>query len=260
VRARFPQWRELKGHIWLMLRCAAIGTGIGAIPGTGGPIAAFLSYDHAKRFSKTPEKFGKGEIAGVIAPETANNAVTGGAMIPLLSLGIPGDPATAVILGGLLIHGLAPGPMLFQSNLVQIYAIYASIMIAYVVVLIMQIYGIRLFVRVLRVPPHYLAVAIIVMCGLGSFAIRNSIFDVYQMAVMGLLGYVLLRLRIPVTPVVLGLVLGNTLENEYRTALIMSGGGYDIFVGSGIAIAFLCLAALTIVWQIWSQWKESRTG
>jgi putative tricarboxylic transport membrane protein len=179
-------------------------------------------------------------------------------MIPLLSLGIPGDPATAVILGGLLIHGLAPGPMLFQTHLVQIYAIYATIILAYVAVLIIQIYGIRLFVRVLRVPPHYLAVAIIVMCGLGSFAIRNSIFDVYQMAVMGLLGYVLLRLDIPVTPVVLGLVLGKTLENEYRTALIMSGGEYQVFVGSWIAVVFLGLTALTILWQIRAQWRNAR--
>jgi len=258
VHASFPSWRELRQNLWLMLRSAAIGTGIGAIPGTGGPIAAFLAYDHARRFSKTPEKFGKGELAGVIAPETANNAVTGGAMIPLLSLGIPGDPATAVILGGLLIHGLAPGPMLFQTNLVQIYAIYVSIIVAYVAVLVIQIYGIRLFVRVLRVPPHYLAVAIIVMCGLGSFAIRNSIFDVYQMAVMGLLGYVLMRLNIPVTPVVLGLVLGKTLENEYRTALIMSGGEHQIFFGSGIAITFLALTALTIGWQMRAQWKSAR--
>jgi len=260
VRASFPTWRDLRENFWLMVRCAGIGTGIGAIPGTGGPIAAFLAYDHARRFSKTPERFGRGELAGVIAPETANNAVTGGAMIPLLSLGIPGDPATAVILGGLLIHGLAPGPMLFQTNMVQIYAIYVSIIVAYVAVLIIQIYGIRLFVRVLRVPPHYLAVAIMVMCGLGSFAIRNSIFDVYQMAVMGLLGYVLMRLNIPVTPVVLGLVLGKTLENEYRTALIMSGGEYQIFAGSGIAITFLVLTALTIAWQVRAQWKQRRAS
>jgi len=258
VHASLPTWRELRENLWLMLRCAGIGTGIGAIPGTGGPIAAFLAYDHARRFSKHPERFGKGELAGVIAPETANNAVTGGAMIPLLSLGIPGDPATAVILGGLMIHGLAPGPMLFQSSLVQIYAIYISIIVAYVAVLIFQIYGIRLFVRVLRVPPHFLAVAIIVMCGLGSFAIRNSIFDVYQMAVMGLLGYVLMRLDIPVTPVVLGLVLGKTLENEYRTAMIMSAGDPRIFVESGIAIVFLALTALTVGWQIRAQWKGRR--
>ena len=114
VKADLPTWREIKQNLWLMVRCAIMGTGIGAIPGTGGPIAAFLAYDHARRFSNHPERFGKGELAGIVAPETANNAVTGGALIPLLSLGIPGDPTTAVMLGGLLIHGLRPGPLLFN--------------------------------------------------------------------------------------------------------------------------------------------------
>ena len=257
VRARLPSLAQLRERFGLMVRCAAIGTGIGAIPGTGGPIAAFLAYDHARRFSRRPGDYGKGELSGVVAPETANNAVTGGAMIPLLSLGIPGDPATAVILGGLLVHGLQPGPMLFRSHIADIYALYVSIVIAYAVILLVQLWGIRVFVRVLRVPPHLLAVCILVLCVLGSYAIRNSIFDVYLMAVMGLLGYVLLRVRIPIAPVVLGLVLGETLEQQYRTALILSEGDHSIFVGSGTAIAFLSLTALTIGWQIWS-WQVRR--
>jgi putative tricarboxylic transport membrane protein len=263
ARATLPRWRDLRPYFGLMLRAAGIGTAVGAIPGTGGPIAAFLAYDHARRFSKTPEKFGKGELGGVVAPETANNAVTGGAMIPLLSLGIPGDPATAVILGGLLIHGLNPGPMLFVEHLPEIYALYIVIFAAYVVVLAAQLYGIRIFVRVLRIPPHLLAVGIIVMCILGSYAIRNSMFDVYTMCVMGLTGYVLLRVRIPVTPIVLGLVLGETLEREFRTAMIMSDGDSGIFVSSWIAIVFLALTALTIGWQIRGMFRDraaSRDG
>ncbi len=256
VRTKLPSWAELKSRFWLMIRCAGIGTGIGAIPGTGGPIAAFLAYDHARRFSKDKDRFGKGDLSGVVAPETANNAVTGGAMIPLLSLGIPGDPATAVILGGLLIHGLTPGPMLFLTNAEAIYAIYIAIILAYLFVLVFQLYGIRLFVRILQVPPHYLAIGIIVMCGIGSYAIRNSIFDVYVMAVTGVMGYVLSRLRIPVTPVVLGLVLGKTLENEYRTALIMSRGDFGVFVGSAPAVIFLGLTVLTIVLHAYSSLRK----
>jgi putative tricarboxylic transport membrane protein len=229
-----------------MVRCAGIGTGIGAIPGTGGPIAAFLAYDHARRFSRRGERFGEGELSGVVAPETANNAVTGGAMIPLLALGIPGDPATAVILGGLLIHGLQPGPMLFSTHIETIYALYMAIVLAYAVVLAVQLWGIRVFVRVLEVPPHLLAVCIVVLCVLGSYAIRNSTFDVYLMGVMGLLGYLLLRLRIPIAPVVLGLVLGETLERQYRTALILSEGDHRIFVDSGPALFFYALTALTV--------------
>jgi putative tricarboxylic transport membrane protein len=256
VRATLPSLRQLKDRLWLMTRCAAIGTGIGAIPGTGGPIAAFLAYDHARRFSKQPAGFGKGELSGVVAPETANNAVTGGTMIPLLSLGIPGDPATAVILGGLMLHGLQPGPMLFSTNLSAIYAIYIAIVISYVVTLLVQVWGIRLFVRILRVPPHLLAVCIVVMCVLGSYAIRNSIFDVYLMAVMGLLGYVLQRIHIPTAPVVLGLVLGQTLENQFRTALILSEGNYSVFLGSKVALFFFAVTALTMGWQLWSSLRR----
>lgn len=252
VRAELPSLRDLRDRLWLMVRCATIGTGIGAIPGTGGPIAAFLAYDHARRFSRRPGDFGKGELSGVVAPETANNAVTGGTMIPLLSLGIPGDPATAVILGGLLVHGLHPGPMLFRTHLDTIYSLYVTIVLAYVVILIVQLWGIRIFVRVLKVPPHLLAVCIIVLCVLGSYAIRNSVFDVYLMAVMGLLGYVLLRIRIPVAPVVLGLVLGETLEQQYRTALILSEGDHGIFLQSGVALLFFGLTALTIAFHFWS--------
>lgn len=252
VRTSMPSLRQLKDRFWLIVRCAGLGTGIGAIPGTGGPIAAFLAYAHARRFSKRPDDFGKGELSGVVAPESSHNAVTGGAMIPLLSLGIPGDPATAVILSGFLIHGLQPGPMLFRTHLPMIYAIYIAIIIAYLVTLLVQVWGIRLFVRVLRVPPHLLAVCILVMCVLGSYAIRNSIFDVYTMGITGLLGYILLRLYIPVAPVVLGLVLGGTLETQYRTALILGEGSYQGFIDSKVALFFFGLIALTLGMQVWS--------
>ena len=249
VRAELPSFKVFKEHFWLMMWCAGLGTGIGAIPGTGGPIAAFLAYDHARRFSKTPERFGKGAIEGVIAPETSNNAVTGGTMIPLLSLGIPGDPATAIVLSGLLIHGLVPGPMLFVEHPVQIYAIYVAIFLAYVAVLVIQFFGIRMFVHVLKIPAHLLAVGIIVMCGVGAFAIRNSIFDVYIMGIIGLLGYIMLRAGIPTTPVILGLVLGPTLEREYRTAMTLSEGKFDIFYTSPTALLFFGLALLIVVMQ-----------
>jgi putative tricarboxylic transport membrane protein len=142
--------------------------------------------------------------------------------------------------------------MLFRTHLPAIYALYIAVVLAYVVILIVQLWCIRMFVQVLRVPRHVLAVCIIVMCVLGSYAIRNSIFDVYLMGAMGLFGYVLLRLRIPIAPVVLGLVLGETLERQYRTALILSEGSHRIFVSSVPAVLFLSLTALTIGWQVWS--------
>jgi putative tricarboxylic transport membrane protein len=258
VRSTLPTLEQLKANLGLMVRSAGIGTGIGAIPGPGGPIAAYLAYDHARRFSKNRANFGKGELAGVIAPETANNAVTGGAMIPLLTLGIPGDPATAVMLGAFLIHGITPGPMLFETDLVQIQTIYLGFALAYLVVLLLQFYGIRLFVRVLEIPRHYLAIGIVVMCVIGSYALRNSMFDVYLMVGMGLFGYVLSRLRIPLAPVVLGLVLGETLEASYRQALILSAGDPTIFVSSVPAALFLGLTVLVIGLEVASSRRRRR--
>jgi putative tricarboxylic transport membrane protein len=255
VRGILPIGR-LAPYWWLMVRSSIIGTIVGAIPGLGGPVAAFLAYDHARRFSRRPEDYGKGELGGVVAPEAANNAVMGGALIPLLSLGIPADAGTAIILGGLLVHGLQPGPLLFQTSLDIIYGMYVTIVVSWVVILLVQVAGIRIFVRVLRVPRHLLAVCILVLCGIGSYALRNAIFDVYLMAVVGLLGYALLRVRIPLAPVLLGLVLGRTLEQQYRTALILSDGSYSIFVQSPVAAVFLALTLLVVSWQVWSSLRR----
>lgn len=250
VRAELPTIRDLAKDFWLMVRCSLIGTGVGAIPGTGGPIAAFLAYAHAHKSSKHPEKFGHGAMEGVVAPETANNAVTGGAMIPLLSLGIPGDPATAILLSGLLIHGLMPGPMLFLEHPTEIYGVYLSIVAAYVFVVAIQLLGIRFFVKLLRVPAHLLGVGIVIMCGYGAFTIRNSVFDVISAAVLGAMAYGLTRARIPLTPIILGLVLGSAIEREYRTAMILSEGNADIFYTSIPAAGFLLIAVLIVGIQV----------
>ena len=250
VRPLLPYW-------WLLVRSSTIGTIVGAIPGLGGPVASFLAYDHARRFSRRPEDYGKGELGGVLAPEAANNAVMGGALIPLLSLGIPADAGTAIILGGLLVHGLQPGPLLFQTNLDTIYAMYVTIVVSWLVILLAQVAGIRIFVRVLRVPRHLLGVCILVLCGVGSYAIRNAIFDVYLMAVIGLIGYALQRVRIPLAPVLLGLVLGRTLEQQYRTALILGEGSHRIFIESPVAAFFLGLTLLVVGWQIWSSLRRA---
>ncbi len=256
VKIELPKIGLLLSHWWNILRSSLIGTVIGAIPGTGGPIAAFLAYDQARRFSKHPERLGKGDLAGVIAPEAANHAVTGGAMIPLLGLGIPGDPATAIILGGMLIHGVQPGPMLFMEKPQIIASIYVLFLFAYVAVVLLQLYGVRLFVKALRVPAHLLALGILVMCAVGSFAIRNSLYDVIIMMIVGLAGYLLLRVRIPVAPILLGLVLGPTLERESRTAIIMSEGDLSVFVTSIPSLIFFTLAILVIASHVFSSWRS----
>ncbi len=258
LRARLPSLALLASKFWLMVRCSALGTAIGAIPGTGGPIASFLAYDNAKRFSKDPASFGKGNIDGVIAPETANNAVTGGTLIPLLSLGIPGDPATAIVLAGLMIHGITPGPALFMNHAGEIYGMYVAVIIAYVCVLGMQLIGIRLFVHVLRVPRQMLAVAVMVLCAIGAYSIRNSAFDIFAMGAIGALAYLLAAVRVPITPIVLGMVLGPTLENEFRTAMMLSGGSMDIFLSSPTALIFFALALLVIGYQLVSELRSKK--
>ncbi len=253
VRAELPSLRLLVRNVWLMIRCSILGTGIGAIPGTGGAIAAFLAYDHAKRFSKKPDSFGKGNIEGVIAPETANNAVTGGTLIPLLSLGIPGDPATAIVLAGLMIHGITPGPALFMNHAGEVYGMYVAVVIAYIWVLGLQLMGIRLFIHVLRIPRELLAVGVLVLCAIGAYSIRNSAFDIYAMGAIGVLAYVLVAIRVPITPIILAMVLGPTLENEFRTAMMLSEGSADIFLSSPIVLVFFALALLVIGLQAASE-------
>ncbi len=255
VRAELPSPGLLLRKLWLMIRCSVLGTGIGAIPGTGGAIASFLAYDHAKRFSKKPESFGKGNLDGVVAPETANNAVTGGTLIPLLSLGIPGDPATAIVLAGLMIHGITPGPALFMNHANEVYGIYLAVVIAYLWVLGLQLIGIRLFIHVLRIPRQLLAVIVLVLCAIGAYSIRNSAFDIYAMGVIGVLAYVLVAIRVPITPIILGMVLGPTLENEFRTAMMLSEGSADIFLTSTTALTFFALALLIIGLQAMREYK-----
>ena len=257
VKAELPTIKLFMKNIGLMLRCSVLGTGIGAIPGIGGPIAAFLAYDHAKRFSKKPDNFGKGNIEGVIAPETANNAVTGGTLIPLLSLGIPGDPATAIVLAGLMIHGIMPGPALFMNHANEVYGIYVAVVLAYLWVLGLQLVGIRLFVHVLKIPKDLLAIVVLVLCVIGAYSIRNSAFDIFAMAFIGVIAYLLVWLRVPVTPIILGMVLGPTLENEFRTAMMLSSGSFDIFLTSPTVLLFFLLAMLVVGFQVFSEVKRN---
>jgi len=258
VRAELPRLRLLISKAWLMVRCSVLGTSIGAIPGTGGPIAAFLAYDHAKRFSKQPDSFGKGSIEGVIAPETANNAVTGGTLIPLFSLGIPGDPATAIVLAGLMIHGITPGPALFMNHAGEVYGMYIAVVLAYLWVLALQLIGIRIFVHVLKIPREMLAIAVLVLCAIGAYSIRNSVFDIYAMGVIGVLAYILVAIRVPVTPIILGMVLGPTLENEFRTAMMLSGGSLDIFLSSPTVLVFFGLLLLVVGLQLVRELRPKR--
>jgi putative tricarboxylic transport membrane protein len=259
LKTNFPDLKFYKKYLGLILRCTGLGTIIGIIPGAGGTIAAFLGYTHAKNSEKDPiekAKFGKGNIGGVVGPETANNAITGGAMIPLLALGIPGDPATAIMLGALLIHGIVPGPMLFVQNAPVVYSIYIVFFVAYVVVFFMQVQFIKQIVKCLAVKPHNMAIGITIMIVIGAYTVRNSFFDVYVMFIIGFLGYFLNRINVPLAPIVLGMVLGEVIESNYRTSMALSSGSFKIFASSPISLAFIFLIFLTIGLQIKKRSKD----
>ena len=231
---------------------SATGAFLGILPGAGGPIAAFISYDYAKKLCRRPEEFGAGAVEGVAAPESANNAVTGGALIPMMTLGIPGDPVTAILIGALLVHGLAPGPMLFIERADFAYGLIFTFFFANVFNVVIALLGVRLFVKLLRTPRALLMPLIAVLCVVGSYALRNSFFDVYVMLGFGLLGIAMRRLDVPVVPMLLALVLGRQLEEHLRVALTGSQGDVTVFFTSPFSLLFLGLSAVSIAWSLWA--------
>lgn len=244
VKASLPSWADIKATNWVNLQASVLGTFIGIIPGSGGPIASFMAYDIAK---KSNPKVGTGVIEGVAAPEAANNGVTGGALIPMLTLGIPGDSATAIMLGALLIHGLVPGPLLFRDNGPLVYAIFISILIINVMVLLVQTYGLRLFIKVLDIPKLNLMAMILAMTVVGSFASSLNFIDVLVMFVFGFLGYLMKVYGFPSIPLILGIVLGLSIEDNFRKSLVLSDGSISIFLTSPVSLIFLLLALFMII-------------
>lgn len=245
---KLPTWKELRGLGPSFLRSSTIGTFIGIIPGAGADVAAFVSYNEAKRFSKKGEKalFGKGNPKGVASAEAANNAVTGGSMVPLLTLGIPGDSVTAIMLGALVVQGIQPGPQIFTHSAGLVYTLFAGMIIANILMVIFGLSGIRIFTKILNVPKIGLAPIIIVVSMIGAYALNNNYFDVYVMMFAGILGYFMKKYGFPASPIVLALILGPMAESELRRSLVMSEGSYSIFFDRPIAMTLIILAALTL--------------
>jgi len=230
---------------------SVVGTFLGILPGAGGPIAAFLSYDYARKATKqAPEAFGEGAVEGIAAPESANNAVTGGALVPMMTLGIPGDPVTAILVGALLVHGLAPGPLLFIERPDFAYGVIFSFFVANIFNLIIALAGLRLLVKLIAMPRTILMPAIAILCVVGAYSLRNSVFDIYVMFFFGLLGLGMRWLEMPVVPLLLALVLGRQLEEHLRVALTGSQGDISVFFTSPYSVLFLSLAAVSVIWSI----------
>ncbi len=254
------KWAEFKSIIFTILYSAGLGSFIGMIPGAGADIAAFVGYNEAKRFSRHKDEFGKGAIQGISAPEAAGNAVTGGAMIPLLTLGIPGDAVTAVLLGALMVQGIQPGPMLFESNGPLVYTLFFGMLIANIFILIVGLSGIKLFTKILLIPKSILTPLILVLSVIGSYALGNNYFDVIVMLVAGIIGYFMKKYDFPVSPLILGLILGPMMESNLRRSLVMSQGDISILFTRPIACVLIILAVITLVTPIIKGIMESRKG
>ncbi|MDP2085362.1 MAG: tripartite tricarboxylate transporter permease [Gemmobacter sp.] len=242
-----PSWASVRRHLPLGAQTSAIGTVIGALPGTGGDIAALMAYDHARRVTKNPEvPFGKGAIQGLVAPETANNAAVGGAFIPMLTLGIPGDAVTAIMIGALFIHGLNPGPLLMTSQPDMFWFIVSALGIANCFMLIFGLTGIRFFVKVVEMPRTVLLPVILLLSIVGAYAVNNSLSDVYWMLGFGVFGYFLRLYGYPLAPVILGVIMSRLLDDNWRRAIISDREELDrLFMG--ILSSPLSLALFTAV-------------
>ncbi len=247
-------WAEFKGQIVNMIRSSLIGIGIGILPGIGGSTAGILAYTAQKNSTKYPEKFGTGIIDGVIASETSNNAVIGGSLIPLLTMGIPGNTVTAIFLGGLTIHGISPGPLIFQKSGQYVYGIFLALIVSNIFMLVFERGCLRGFVRLLDIPKHLLLPVIMVCCVVGAYSSNNRVYDVWCVLLFGLIGLLFKKLKVPTTPLIIGFILGKMAEENLRRALMASAGSWTVFITRPISLAFLIVAVVSIVMTL----KKSR--
>jgi len=259
LKGVIPTWEESKRLIPVILKSSLIGTYIGALPGTGANIAAFLAYGEARRSSKTPEKFGTGMIEGVAAPESANNAVTGGALIPMLTLGIPGDAVTAVLLGALTIQGLQPGPLLFKEHMDIINPMFSGIIVANVIMLLAGLFGAMFFARIASLKKDLLIPLVSIFSLIGAFAAEGSFAHILIAFGFGIVGYILNKCGFPLAPIALSLILGPIAETSFRTALIRSQGSLSIFFTRPISLIFIILSIASILIVILRKYSKVLT-
>jgi putative tricarboxylic transport membrane protein len=245
--------KDLLMHKIVLLKSALIGTVIGILPGTGGSIASIVSYGEAVRSGKNKEEFGSGCEEGIIAPEAANNAAAGGAMIPTLVLGIPGSPTTAIILAALTLQGLQPGPQLMTEQPLMLYSIFFSMLIASIVVFFGGRIGVKAFAAILKLPYGVLGPIIVAFSIIGSYAITNDMFQVWIMILFGVIGFFFKKYEFSGAALVLGLVLGSMMEENFRRQLILTNGDYTSFFKQPIALVILIIAALTVLYPMISR-------
>jgi putative tricarboxylic transport membrane protein len=245
-----PSLKKIWGAKRPLMIASLIGTIIGIVPAAGTNVSCFLAYDICRKTSKDPDSFGKGNYEGVIASEAANNSVCGGAMVPMLTLGIPGDGVTAIILGGLMLHGLQPGPKLFAAQPVFVIGVFTCMLASTVMMLLIQLIGITFFIKILAMPNNYLTAGLILISLLGSFAVRNNYFDVGATLIFGIFAYFFNKAKYPISPFVLGMVLGGLFENEIRVALRVNNNNWRVFFTRPIACVTIIIAVAFFLYSM----------
>jgi putative tricarboxylic transport membrane protein len=250
IRGILPSLQDWMDSKWAIARGTVIGFLIGCMPGGGATLASVVSYLVEKKVSRHPERFGKGAIEGVAGPETANNAASGGAMVPLLTLGIPSTGVSAVLLGALMLYGLRPGPLLFQKSPELVWGLIASLYIGNFLLLVINLPLISIWVKMLKIPFPLLLPFILVIAITGTYATNNSVTEVYVTLVFGVIGYFMKHAGLPGAPVIMGIVLGPLLETHFRRALIISNGNYATFITHPMSAVFLCAAILSILYPV----------
>ena len=253
-----PKISDITKYWRTILRSGLIGTGVGIVPGVGEDVAAWSSYAAAKRVSKESEQFGKGSIEGLMAAETGDNACVPGAIIPVLTLAIPGSAPAAVLMAAMIIHGVKPGPMIMVENPQFVYDVVAMMLFATIGILIYGLVLTKALVQVLRVPQHYIVPVIFVLCAVGSFAISGRLFDVYVMLAFGILGFVLRGFGYPMAPLVLGIVLGDLLEKNLRRALLLSDGDLTPFFTRPISAVVAAMIVATVGYKLLSVYRNGK--
>lgn len=255
VKTKFPSFFDMYRIKGTIIKSSLLGTLIGILPGVGATTASMLSYSEAVRSSKTPEKFGTGIPEGIAAPESANNAAANGALVPLIALGIPGSATTAVMLGAFILHGIQPGPLMIKQQPVLVYTIFLGLILVNFFILALSKPFIGVFSKILNVPYSIMGSLIGLLCIIGTYAVRNSLLDVWVMLAFGLLGYFMEKVNFPTAPIVLGIVLGGLAEEELRRSLVISGGDISIFFTRPISLALLILAVLGIITPFYRNYK-----
>jgi putative tricarboxylic transport membrane protein len=250
--------KDWKSQAVNLLRSSLIGTWVGILPAIGGNIGSVLSYTAAKNMSKSPERFGKGAEEGIIASETANNATIGGALIPLIAMGIPGSVINVFLLAALLVHGIQPGPLLFTSNPEIVYTIFATMFVANIFMFLIMTGTVKYIAKVSMVPKAYILPVILVFCIIGSYAQANRMFDVWVLLIFGVVGFVMSKASIPRAPFVIGLVLTPIAEQNFRTGLMISGGSLLPLFTRPVSLIFLLISVLFLIWPLISAWRRRK--